>query len=85
MENPKPYRSFTRWVLTTQLPFVLLFHAIVAYGIVLLCIEPIAELGWSILTWALTLGSVALFWLGNLRYYRKRLLPYMQRRYNAQR
>jgi hypothetical protein len=78
----KPYQSFLHWQLTTQWPFSLLFHAIASYGIALLCIDPIEELGWAIAAWAIVFASIALFWLGNLWYYRKRLLPFMQRRPN---
>jgi hypothetical protein len=84
MDQPKPYRSFTRWVLTTQLPFLLLHHGLTAYAAVVLLLEPIAELGWAIAVWALVLGSAMLFWVGNHRYYRRRLLPFMQRRSNAE-
>lgn len=80
MEKLKPYRSFTQWVLLTQWPFVVLFHSIVAYGVFLLIDEPIEELGWAIFTWLLLAGIVVLFWKGNHWYYRKRLVPFMEKR-----
>lgn len=75
----KPYRSFAQWVLRTQWPFVILFHAFWCYGIFCMVVEPVEELGWAIFLWVFMAAVMVLFWLGNRWYYRTRLLPFMQR------